>query len=202
MKRFMSICGLGAAMAMPLPVLAGALAPVPEEPQVAAPAPVAAPMARDWTGFYAGGQLGYIDLARTADGDGALGGFHAGYLQDFGNGFAAGVEGSFGWANGVNVSVGGTPTGTSLSQVARLGARAGVITNDFFIYGTAGAARARIPALGTETGPFGGIGVEYAITDNLRVGGEVLYHDFGSSFGGSGISAGATTAQARVSFRF
>lgn len=201
MKRFMTICGLGAALALPMPALAGSIAQAPAEPQVAAPAPMMT-MARDWTGFYGGGQLGYVDLGSDVRGDGALGGLHLGYLQDFGNGFAAGVEGSYNWANGVSISSGGVSTGTSLSQVARLGARAGVITNDFFIYGTAGAARARVPALGNDTGPFGGVGVEYALTDNLRIGGEILYHDFGSNFAGSGLGASATSAQARVSFRF
>ena len=199
MMRIVTALGLGTALAMP--AFAGSPAPAPMEPTVAAPAPAPMMAARDWTGFYAGGQLGYVDLGRNVGGDGALGGLHAGYLHDFGNGFAAGIDGSYNWGRSVDVTVDGTPANVSLSQVARLGARAGVTTGDFFVYGTVGAARARVPALGNETGPYGGIGLEYALTDNLRLGGEVLYHRF-NSFGGSPLDVSATTAQARVSFRF
>ncbi|MGY6634750.1 MAG: outer membrane protein [Alkalilacustris sp.] len=198
MLRVMTALGLSAALAVP--AYAGSPAPAPVEPTVAAPAPAPMMAARDWTGFYAGGRLGYVDLGRDVRGDGALGGLQLGYLQDFGNGFAAGIEGSYDWGSSVNATLGGVDVG-SLSQVARLGARAGVTTGDFFVYGTLGAARARVPALGNETGPFGGVGLEYALTDNLRLGGEVLYHRF-SNFAGSGAGVSATTAQARVSFRF
>ncbi len=196
MKNTAIALGLGAMMA--LPAHAGAPTPPAADPVVAEPVMTPAPaMARDWTGFYLGGRLGYVDLGRDVRGDGALGGVHAGYLQDFGNGFAAGVEASYDRGN----SVGITGTDLSLREVGRIGARAGVTTGDFFIFGTAGAARARVPGLGSETGPFGGIGVEYALTDNVLLGGEVLYHRF-SSFADSPLGVSATTAQARVSFRF
>lgn len=198
MKILVTSLGLAATMALPLH--AGSPAPAPVEPAVTQPTMMPAPVARDWTGFYAGGRLGYVDLGRNVSGDGALGGFHAGYLQDFGNGFAAGVEGSYDWGNNVGVNVGGASVG-SLSQVARLGARGGVTVGDVFVYGTAGAARARVPSLGSETGPYGGVGLEYALDDNWRLGGEILHHRF-SNFAGSGQSVSATTAQARVAFRF
>ncbi|WP_207186682.1 outer membrane protein [Rhodobaculum claviforme] len=198
--KLVTALGLGTALAMP--AFAGSPAPAPMEPTVAAPAPAPMMVARNWTGFYVGGQLGYADLGRDVSGDGALGGLHAGYLHDFGNGFAAGVDGSYNWGSSIDVSAGALELG-SLSQVARLGVRAGVTTGDLFFYGTVGAARARVPALGNETGPYGGIGLEYALTDNWRLGGEILYHRFNNFAGNAlGADASATTAQARVSFRF
>ena len=198
MKNTAIALGLGAMMA--LPVHAGSPAPAPAEPVVAEPTMAPAPMARDWSGFYLGGRAGYMDLSRDVGGDGWIGGLQAGYLHDFGNGFAAGVETSYDRGN-IGITAAGNELGIGVREVLRLGGRAGVTTGDFFIYGTAGAARARVPGLGSETGPFGGVGVDYMLTDNLILGGDVLYHRF-SDFAGSGIGVGATTAQARVSFRF
>ena len=198
MKNTAIALGLGAMMAVP--VHAGSPAPAPAEPVVAQPTMAPAPMARDWTGFYLGGRASYVDLGRDVGGDGWLGGLQAGYLHDFGNGFAAGGEVSYDRGN-VGVTEGGADTGSGLREVLRVGARAGVTTGDFFIYGTAGAARARAASLGSETGPFGGVGVDYMLTENIILGGEVLYHRF-SSFGVTPLGVSATTATARVSFRF
>ncbi|MGY6409737.1 MAG: outer membrane protein [Alkalilacustris sp.] len=198
MKNTAIALGLGTMLA--LPVHAGSPAPAPAEPVVAAPTVAPAPMARDWTGFYLGGRAGYMDLGRDIGGDGWFGGLQAGYLQDFGNGFAAGGEVSYDRGN-IGITLGGAEIGLGVREVLRVAGRAGVTTGDFFIFGTAGAARARVPGLGSETGPFGGVGVDYMLTDNIILGGEVLYHRF-SDFAGSGLSVGATTAKARVSFRF
>jgi outer membrane immunogenic protein len=69
------------------PALAGCLTPPTEEPPVfAQPAPFVAPSA-DWSGGYVGAQVGYGDLNSNGaglDGNGAIGGLHAGYRVDFG----------------------------------------------------------------------------------------------------------------------
>ena len=199
MKNTAIALGLGAMMA--LPVHAGSPAPAPAEPVVAEPTMTPAPMGRDWTGFYLGGRAGYADIGRDLGGDGFLGGLQAGYLQDFGNGFAAGPEISYDRGN-VGLTAGGVDLPVGVREVLRVGGRAGVTTGDFFIYGAAGAARARVGnGIGSETGPFGGIGVDYMLTDNIILGGDILYHRF-SNFGTTPFGVSATTAQARVSFRF
>ena len=186
--------GLGTALA--LPAYAGTIGQAPSEPVIPAPAPQTAPpsFTRDWTGAYGGLRLGFGETGRDASGDGPIGGVHLGYLQDFGD-FAAGVEGS------LDLTDIGSGVAGDLQHIARLGARAGVTTGDFFFYGTAGGAQARISGLGSDTGLFGGIGVEYALDDNWRLGGEVLHHRF-NNFNGSGNSVSANTAQLRASFRF
>ena len=55
--------------------------------------------------------------------------------------------------------------------------------------------------LGDEDGWFAGGGYEYLVTDNVSVGGEVLYHEF-DDFDNSGTDVDATTVQARATFRF
>jgi opacity protein-like surface antigen len=179
-------------------VHAGAVGAPAAEPTVAAPAPapVAAPMraGHAWTGLYGGARLGWGESGSGASGSGGIGGLHLGYLQDFG-GFAAGIEGSYDAARI------GTGLGGRLNEVGRLGVRAGVTTPDLFLYATGGAANARIRGLGSETGWFGGLGAEIAVTEQMRVGGEVLHHRF-RNFSGSGANVNANTVQARVSFRF
>ena len=199
MKRILAGVGL-AALALGTVSLGAAQAGAPgaplAEPSVAQPAPMAPPAARahDWTGFYGGARLGWGETSSGASGSGAIGGLHLGYLQDFG-GFAAGVEGSYDAARI------GTGLGGRINQVGRLGARAGVTAGDVFVYGAAGAARARVQTIGSDTGWYGGIGAEVAITDQLRVGGELLHHRF-RNFNGSGVNVSANTIQARMSFRF
>lgn len=195
MRLHVTALGLSAALALPLH--AGSPEPAPAEPSIAPPATsMPAPQPRNWTGGYIGGQFGYGDLGRNLSGDGPIGGLHLGYLQDFGNGFAGGIQASYDWGD---LGISGLPN--RVRQVGRIGARGGAVVDDFFIYGTLGAARARVPGIGSETGPYGGIGIEYALNDSWRLGGEVLYHRF-SNFAGTGLGVSATTVQARASFRF
>jgi opacity protein-like surface antigen len=75
------------------PALAGGPTVVEPEPVIAAP-PAAVPASYDWSGFYAGAQIGYGDISTdpaVLEGDGLLGGIHAGYRFDFGQ-FVAGAE--------------------------------------------------------------------------------------------------------------
>ncbi len=183
----------GLATAMTGAAFAGSPAAPLAEPVIAPPP--AAPVARNWTGFYGGARLGFGDLGRDVSGSGAIGGLHLGYLQDFG-GFAAGVEAGFDLGD---IDVDGTPF--TADRVGRLGVRGGVTTGDIFAYGVAGGVRARVDGLGTDNGWYGGLGIEYALDDNWRVGGEVLHHRF-SNFANSGLGVSVNTLQARVSFRF
>lgn len=189
------------ALAGGLPALAGGLTTPVEEPVVfAEPAPVPTPSA-DWTGGYAGVQLGYGDVNSNGaglDGNGAIGGVHAGYLVDFGQ-FVTGAELSY---DAANIDLG---AGTdSLDNVARLKLIGGYDLGRTLIYASTGVARASATVGGTDlsdNGYFVGLGADYALTDQWTLGGEVMAHRF-NDFGGTGVRLEASTIQAKVAFRF
>lgn len=182
------------------PALAGGFAaPV----VVAAPsAPVAAPVAPvvvssgDWSGGYVGGQLGFgrLTLEDTSGLDleddvnsGALFGVHAGYMVDFGR-IVAGAEldydrtrieseyyGIPGWAEDP----------LRLDSIMRAKLRLGYDAGRVLPYVTAGVARANFSdEAGTEgledsfDGSFYGLGVSFAVSENVMVGVEGLRHNF------------------------
>ncbi len=126
--------------ALATPALAGGpTTPVVEPEIVPAPMPVAAPSA-DWSGFYAGAQLGYGDVDSNGgglDGNGELGGVHAGYRWDLGT-TVLGVEADW---DAANVDLGGTAG--ELDSVARLKFSAGADLGRTLVYATGGAAQAK-----------------------------------------------------------
>lgn len=173
---------------------------------VPAPAPVIVPTApsADWSGFYAGGSLGFADVGDDGgtfadDFDGLTYGVHAGYDHDFGS-FVLGGEVEL---SGFDVT--DSNTATSVDSVARLKLRAGYDAGDFLPYVTAGMAQLNTSGapLGEvdDTGSFYGVGMDYRFRDNMRIGGEILQHEF-DDYAGSGIDADALTAGVRVSFEF
>ncbi|SFR37832.1 Opacity protein [Yoonia tamlensis] len=177
-----------------------------EPVQTVAPTPVpvaAAPMmhSSDWTGFYAGGQLGYgrvssDDLVENIDG--VTYGVHGGYLYDLGS-LVIGGELDFEGTNGESVA-----DDVQVDTIARAKLRVGYDAGDFLPYFTAGLAQANVTFSGSElsdTGGFAGLGAEYRVSDSIRVGAEVLQHQF-EDFDGTGFDFDATTAAARVSFQF
>ncbi|MBR9650312.1 outer membrane protein [Thalassovita aquimarina] len=191
----LSLATVGAAL-IAAPAFAGSVAPAPADP-VIAPAPVASP-GIDWTGAYGGLSLGYADVstsgAASLSGDGMIGGLSLGYDYDLGNiVLGAGIDYDIS-----DIDVGGADT---LESVARLKLRAGYEMGRGLLYATGGAAQASLANLGEDTGYFAGIGYEHMLTDKVSIGGEVLYHAF-DDFNGSGIDVEATTAAAKVNFRF
>jgi opacity protein-like surface antigen len=197
-----SIAALLATAALATPALAGGPTVVDPEPMVtAAPAPVSLPSA-DWGGFYAGAQLGYADIDSNGgalDGNGWLGGIHAGYRWDMGQ-FVAGAELDY---DAADIAI-GSGAGDKLENVARLKFMGGAEFGKSLIYATAGAARASA-SVGdvdrSDNGWFIGAGVDVAVGDRWTVGGELLQHRF-SDFDGSGVDLDATTLKAKVSLRF
>ena len=185
-----------------LPALAGGVAePAPAPVEIMpAPAPVAA---ADWTGFYAGAQIEYGDVdvsgAANDDGTGALGGIFAGYRYDFGN-YVIGGEIDINAADIDLPVVGGT-----LETVGRIGLEAGYDAGPALFYGTVGAARALVDA-GANTlggnGYFYGVGVDYALTDQVVLGAEVLRHEFEDFDNQPGLDVGATTVGVSAALRF
>lgn len=179
------------------PALAGGLAtpaPEPEIMQAAPPAPTFA--GGEWGGAYVGGSLGYGDVSGDVDGNGTLGGVQAGYRWDLGR-TVLGAEVATGAAD---VSLGSG----KIDSLTQLKLQAGYDLGRTLVYATAGGASASGDIGGSsvsDTGYFGGLGVDYALTDRWSLGAEVLAHKF-DNFDGTGVDADATTAAIRANFRF
>ncbi|PWR03476.1 porin family protein [Meridianimarinicoccus roseus] len=199
------------------------------QPEVA-PAPVVttAPLSR-WSGGYAGAQIGYgyadtdttqdgdvnnngiLDTAENLpsntlntlrnigeDGDGATGGVHAGYLLNSGN-FVYGGEADYDFSD-----IQFDRNAGEVNGIGRLKLKGGYDLGNTLVYATAGAAYADADIAGSgynDWGWVGGIGAEYLLTDNVSVGAEALYNDFGE-FDNSDTDVSLTTVSARVSYRF
>ncbi|MCU4653602.1 porin family protein [Roseibacterium sp. SDUM158016] len=194
---------LAALLAMgAFPALAGGVAEPAPAPAVIPVAPAPMPSA-DWTGFYAGGQLEYGDVdvsgVATDNGTGALGGFFAGYRYDFGS-YVIGGEIDLNLADIDLPGVGGT-----LDSVARAGIEAGFDAGPALIYGTVGAAYATVDAGANTldgTGYFYGIGMDYALTDRVTVGAELLQHEFRDFDNTTGLDVDAMTFGINAALRF
>jgi len=176
---------------MAAPAFAGSPeAPAPE-PVIAAAVPVA-PASPNWTGFYAGGEFGYGDFDSTPgpSEDGILGGVILGYDYDLGNNVVVGGGLDYDFAD-----IDG------LDEVFRAKLRAGYKIGNGLLYGTGGYTIASTDNAGSDDGYVVGAGYEHMINQSFSVGGEVLYHDYGS-FNNSGADLDGTTAQIRAAFRF
>jgi opacity protein-like surface antigen len=193
-------------VAAPLGVAAsGALAGGLSEP-VAAPAPVIVPVApasTDWTGFYAGAQLGYGRVDSDDfddDADGALYGVHGGYLYDFGS-FVVGAEVDY---DGTSITGESAGDDADFDSVARAKVRLGYNAGSWLPYVTAGIAQATTSGDldADDTGNFAGLGIEYKRDASWRLGWEVLHHQFEDFDGNDGLDIDATTATLRVSYVF
>ena len=158
MKLFAAVL---TATALAAPAFAGGLNEPEPQPVIVEPVFVA-PTA-DWSGFYAGAQLGYADLDSNGaglDGNGTLGGVHAGYRWDLGT-TVLGIEGDY---DSASVDLGGT-TGT-LDNVARLKLIAGADLGSTLLYATGGVAYADATVGGvglSDNGYFLGAGIGYAV---------------------------------------
>ncbi|MEN0079740.1 MAG: outer membrane beta-barrel protein [Pseudomonadota bacterium] len=199
--RSISLISFLAGLGLAGSALAGGLdTPAPAPTIVPAPVTSTTP---DWTGFYAGGQIGYGDVstgdAANVDGDGEFFGVHAGYNWDFGT-TVIGAEIDYDEAN-IDLDGGAG----SVDDVLRLRLRAGYdFGNGFLGYGAIGAARAGAEIGGTDfddTGWLAGVGVAYDFGNNFVLGGDVTYHEF-NNFDDTNIDVEVTTISARLSYRF
>lgn len=177
------------------PVVAGGLQPIAAEPVVQTAAPIAA-YGGNWTGGYAGLSFGNINVDTNipgVDGDDTSVGVHLGYDYDFGQ-FVLGGELEY---ESTDIDLSGAAT---VDSVTRLKLRGGYDLGRTLIYLTAGVAEVDT-SIGSDRGPFGGIGVAYQVTDRFYVGGEVLGHRF-ENIGGTGVDADATSVSIRGGVRF
>lgn len=197
-----TIAALFATVALTAPAFAGGPVAVAEEPTIAPVAEVYTAPGLDWSGAYVGAQLGYGDIDSNGaglDGNGWLGGVHAGYRWDLGN-WVAGTELSWDKA-GIDV---GAVAGDELDNVAALKLTAGYEIGNSLVYGALGYAHANATVGGADVSDSGmvyGIGFDHALNDKWTVGGEVLEHKF-DDFDGSGVDLDATTLKAKVAMRF
>lgn len=197
-----TIAAMIATVTLTAPAFAGGPVAVAEEPAVIPAAePYVAPGV-DWSGAYVGAQLGYGDVNSNGaglDGNGLLGGVHAGYRWDLGN-WVAGGELSWDKAS-IDL---GTAAGDQLDSVAALKLMAGREIGNSLVYGTLGAAQAKASVGGTDLSDSGmvyGLGFDYAVNDRWTVGGEVLQHQF-NDFDATGNDFDATTIKAKVGLQF
>jgi outer membrane immunogenic protein len=197
-----TIAAMIATAALSAPAFAGGPVAAVEEPMIMpASEPYVAP-GLDWSGAYVGAQLGYGDVDSNGgglDGHGLLGGVHAGYRYDFGA-WVAGAELSH---DVTNIDLGAVD-GDQLDNVTALKLNIGREIGNSLVYGTLGAAHASASVGGADLSDDGmvyGVGFDYALTDRMTVGGEVLQHNF-NDFDGSGVDLDATTVKAKVGLRF
>lgn len=185
-----AVAGLGAA-----PAFAGNYETTTVEPMPIVPvAPAAQPVTGDWTGPYAGLSFGNLNAqAGNAAKTGGVYGLYGGYDYDFGR-LVVGAE--LDYQTGNDYTIGGV----DVDDITRLKLRAGYDAGRTLIYGTVGAAKVNT-SVGDATGPLGGVGLEYKVTDRFSIGGEALAHSF-DDVGGTGIDADAQTYSLRATFRF
>ena len=148
----------------------------------------------DWTGFYAGAQVGTGNgkvsyRGFEEKGDVEAYGVHGGYQRDFGT-FVFGGELDF---NKLNDGDG--------ADLIRLRARAGYDLGRVLPYITVGAAHVADGDL-SENGVTYGIGADFKVNDKFTVGAEYSKQDFNDFNGVDGLDLNTDMVQLRAAFRF
>lgn len=158
----------------------------------------AASFAQDWAGPYAGVQLGGSDIdvdGAPLDGDGTSYGIFAGYNIQNGVLVYGGEidydETDYDIGNGAQ----------EVDTTYRIKGKIGTELGGGLAYGTAGFVWATSPGLGDDDGYLIGAGYDLPVSNNITIGGEVLYHEF-DDYNNSGLDVGVTTFKARVGFNF
>ncbi|MFO8127568.1 outer membrane protein [Yoonia sp.] len=158
----------------------------------------ASAFAQDWTGPYAGFQIGASDIdvdGAPLDGDGPSYGMFAGYNVQNG----AVVYGGEIDYDTTEYDIGNGAV--EVDSTTRLKGRLGSDLTAGLVYGAAGIVWATSPELGDDNGYFIGVGYDAKLMGNAVLGAELLYHDF-DDYNDSSLDVGVTTFKARVSFNF
>ncbi len=204
MKYLLSAAAASALMAGT--AFAGNIDSTPME-SIAPPAPYS--VSPNWTGFYAGGQMGYINVELSAGGvsgddNGFIGGLVAGFDYDLGD-LVIGAGFDYDWSD-IGDSAG--VVSVDLDNIWRAKLRGGYKIGNGLLYATAGYAEVEVSASAgglsvsaDDDGYFVGAGYDHLVSQNMSLGGEVLYHEF-DNFLSSGVDAEVVTAQVRATYRF
>lgn len=150
-----------------------------------------------WDGFYGGAQIGFGgfdgDDAFDSDDTDALGGIHAGWQ---------GSTGLFVYGAEVDYNYGELDLGEEeLNNLTRLKAKAGYDLGETLVYGTVGGAYAELDGGSSDWGYAAGVGVDHFITDQITLGGEVIYQSF-DDFDDTGSDIDGTTFGLKLSYHF
>ncbi|MBT9382748.1 porin family protein [Pseudooceanicola sp. CBS1P-1] len=193
-NKLIAAAAVASTAAIAAPAFAGNPAPAPADPIITAPAPAPVVMGHDWTGGYAGLNLGYGKFKHSGDdGDGTIYGAQAGYDYDFGD-YILGGEISY---NAGDID---TFDGIDVDNTAALKVKAGYDMGDTMVYGTAGAERV-YSNIGDDTGWVAGVGVEHMITPTISLGAEYLHHQV-DDFAGTNAKLLGDSIAAKVNYRF
>ncbi|TGQ31848.1 outer membrane protein [Mesorhizobium sp. M00.F.Ca.ET.216.01.1.1] len=157
----------------------------------------------DWTGYYAGLQGGYgwgqsditategAPFAVSPDLDGGVIGGHVAGLWQFDQAvIGAQAELNYSTIDGTDQLGLGNSFGTDIKWFGSLDAKAGFAMDRVLVYGVGGVAFAGIETsqnapttfakTRTNVGWTVGAGIDYAMTNNIVVGAQYRYYDFGS----------------------
>ena len=151
----------------------------------------------DWTGSYIGLQIGRGTIDGAQDLDVTTYGAHAGYLRDLGT-YVVGVE-----IDNDRARIEDEPTDGN--RVTRLKAIVGYDAGKFMPYAVAGLANLRVEdgigGVFDNRGSVFGAGVAYKVNSRIRVGAEVLRHDFNDINDTTG-DVDVTTFAVKASYSF
>ncbi|WP_296420368.1 outer membrane protein [Pseudooctadecabacter sp.] len=181
---------------------AGNLAePVIVEPVAVPVVPTTIPF--DWTGFYVGGQaaVGSVE-ANGIDGDVEGYGVHAGYLRDLGS-FVIGGEMEY----ALSTYSDSASTSELDADSLRLKAIAGYDLGQVMPYATVGVGQTELSVsngrgLVDADETLFGLGVAYAMTDNLRLSAEYLAVEVEIDASAGGGTIDSETFGLRISYGF
>lgn len=173
----------------------------------------------DWTGFYVGGQVGWMEVEYPTrspavpggvlyDGNGSAFGFHAGYNHDFGD-FVLGGEVSVDFPSvDIDITPTGRPAPREVDYFAVAKFKAGYDAGRFLPYAVIGYASQDFKdtgalAAGSQTfdGVAYGVGVNYRVGPNLIAGVEALWFDLDPS-NTSFLTSEGTMLSLRLSYKF
>lgn len=208
----MHVTCLFAILGMNSGAFAGSLEVATASPQVVSSA---TPEESAFDGLYAGLQFANLDGSFSTafgdlDFDGQVYGGFLGYRTSFGSVVVGGeVDLLVGQASFPANPVTFSPFDADVDRLIRVGGQAGYDFGRAIAYGTAGYANLAMTdedgdSLGSGHGYFFGIGVDFSLTDDIIIGGEIVQHVFNDFDGGlgAGVDVEGKTIGLNVAYRF